>query len=53
VGLANNRNPVSIIVPCHRVVGINGALVGYAGGVEKKKYLLDLEKKKNCIFAKI
>ena len=46
VGMANNRNPISIIVPCHRVVGINGALVGYAGGINKKKYLLDLEQKK-------
>jgi len=43
VGLANNRNPISIIVPCHRVVGINGDLVGYAGGIENKKYLLNLE----------
>ena len=43
VGMANNRNPISIIVPCHRVVGINGDLVGYAGGIEKKRYLLNLE----------
>lgn len=43
VGLANNRNPISIIIPCHRVVGQNGALTGYAGGLTAKKYLLKLE----------
>ncbi|WP_054948561.1 methylated-DNA--[protein]-cysteine S-methyltransferase [Numidum massiliense] len=43
VGGANNRNPLSIIVPCHRVIGSNGALVGYGGGLEKKEYLLRLE----------
>jgi len=43
VGMANNRNPISIIVPCHRVVGINGDLVGYASGVDKKRYLLEKE----------
>ena len=43
VGMANNRNPISIICPCHRVVGSNGSLVGYAAGLENKKYLLDLE----------
>jgi methylated-DNA-[protein]-cysteine S-methyltransferase len=43
--MANNRNPISIIVPCHRVVGVNGDLVGYAGGVDKKRYLLNLEGK--------
>lgn len=43
VGLANGRNPVSIIVPCHRVVGSNGNLTGYAGGVERKRWLLDHE----------
>ena len=43
VGLANNRNPISIIVPCHRVIGHNGALVGYGGGLPLKRYLLDLE----------
>ena len=45
VGMANNRNPVMIIVPCHRIVGANGDLVGYAGGLSKKQYLLNLEKK--------
>lgn len=43
VGMANNRNPLAIIVPCHRVIGSNGQLVGYAGGIEMKKYLLNLE----------
>lgn len=43
VGGANNRNPLSIIVPCHRVVGSNGALVGYGGGLNIKEYLLNLE----------
>ena len=43
VGMANNKNPVSIIIPCHRVIGKSGALVGYGGGLELKKYLLDME----------
>ena len=43
VGLANGRNPLSIIVPCHRVVGANGSLTGYGGGMERKRWLLDLE----------
>ena len=43
VGAANGRNPISIIVPCHRVVGANGSLVGFAGGVEKKAWLLGHE----------
>jgi methylated-DNA-[protein]-cysteine S-methyltransferase len=43
VGLANGKNPVSIVVPCHRVVGSNGSLVGYGGGLERKQQLLDLE----------
>jgi len=43
IGMANNRNPICIIVPCHRVVGADGALVGYAGGVKVKEYLLGLE----------
>jgi len=43
VGMANNRNPISIIVPCHRVIGHNGALVGYGGGLPVKRRLLDLE----------
>ncbi|MBL4934668.1 methylated-DNA--[protein]-cysteine S-methyltransferase [Clostridium sp. YIM B02515] len=44
VGNANNRNPIPIIIPCHRVIGSNGKLVGYGGGLEIKKYLLELEK---------
>ena len=44
VGMSNNKNPIMIIVPCHRVIGANGSLTGYAGGLEMKKYLLDLEK---------
>ena len=43
VGLANGRNPIGIIVPCHRVIGANGTLTGYAGGLERKQLLLDLE----------
>jgi methylated-DNA-[protein]-cysteine S-methyltransferase len=45
VGLANARNPVAIIVPCHRVVGADGTLTGYAYGVDRKRWLLDLEQK--------
>ena len=44
VGMANNKNPISIIIPCHRVIGKNGKLVGYGGGIEIKEYLLRLEK---------
>ena len=40
VGLANGKNPISIIVPCHRVVGADGSLTGYGGGIERKQYLL-------------
>lgn len=43
VGAANARNPISIIVPCHRLIGSNGSLTGYAGGLERKRYLLELE----------
>jgi methylated-DNA-[protein]-cysteine S-methyltransferase len=43
VGLANGRNPVSIIIPCHRVIGADGSLVGYGGGLERKKWLLEHE----------
>jgi len=45
VGTANGRNPISIVVPCHRVIGANGSLTGFAGGMKAKKFLLDLEKK--------
>jgi methylated-DNA-[protein]-cysteine S-methyltransferase len=43
VGLANGRNPIAVIVPCHRVIGSDGSLTGYGGGVERKRLLLDLE----------
>lgn len=46
VGMANNKNPIGIIVPCHRVIGKNGDLVGYAGGVKVKEQLLEIERKK-------
>lgn len=46
VGLANGRNPVGIVVPCHRVVGATGKLIGYGGGIERKRLLLDLEKRR-------
>jgi methylated-DNA-[protein]-cysteine S-methyltransferase len=44
VGLANGRNPVGIIVPCHRVIGSDGSLTGYGGGVDRKRRLLDFER---------
>ena len=43
VGLANGRNPISIIVPCHRVIGSDGSLTGYGGGLERKRTLLEHE----------
>lgn len=45
VGMANNRNPIAIVIPCHRVIGAGGKLTGYAGGLDKKELLLALEKK--------
>lgn len=48
IGMANNRNPLPIVIPCHRVIGANKKLVGYGGGLEKKIFLLELEKI-NCI----
>lgn len=44
VGMANSRNPVGIVIPCHRVIGANGKLTGYAGGVERKQWLLEHER---------
>ena len=43
MGLANGKNPIGIIVPCHRVVGADGSLTGYGGGIDRKRFLLDLE----------
>ncbi|MGI5488828.1 methylated-DNA--[protein]-cysteine S-methyltransferase [Microtetraspora malaysiensis] len=45
VGMANGRNPVSIVIPCHRVVGANGSLTGYGGGLPRKQRLLDMERR--------
>jgi methylated-DNA-[protein]-cysteine S-methyltransferase len=50
VGLANGKNPISIIVPCHRVVGSTGNLTGYGGGLERKQYLLDFERGDTALF---
>jgi methylated-DNA-[protein]-cysteine S-methyltransferase len=44
VGLANGRNPISVVVPCHRVIGADGSLTGYGGGLHRKRFLLDLER---------
>jgi methylated-DNA-[protein]-cysteine S-methyltransferase len=44
VGLANGANPVGVVVPCHRVIGSNGSLTGYGGGIERKRWLLDHER---------
>jgi methylated-DNA-[protein]-cysteine S-methyltransferase len=43
VGLANGSNPISVVVPCHRVIGANGSLTGYGGGLERKRWLLNHE----------
>jgi methylated-DNA-[protein]-cysteine S-methyltransferase len=45
VGSANGRNPLSIVVPCHRVIGTSGKLTGFAGGIEAKRYLLEMERR--------
>jgi methylated-DNA-[protein]-cysteine S-methyltransferase len=50
VGAANGRNPLSIVLPCHRVIGADGALVGYAGGLARKRFLLDLEQRGSRLF---
>ncbi len=44
VGLANGSNPISIVIPCHRVIGSNGKLTGYGGGLENKRWLIDFER---------
>ncbi len=50
VGAANGRNPISIIVPCHRVIGANGTLTGYGGGMDRKKWLLEHEARcRSCL----
>ena len=49
VGLANGHNPIGIIVPCHRVIGSNGSLTGYGGGLDRKRALLALEKTRNPV----
>ncbi|WP_198667354.1 methylated-DNA--[protein]-cysteine S-methyltransferase [Glycomyces dulcitolivorans] len=51
VGLANGRNPIAIVVPCHRVIGSNGKLTGYAGGLWRKEWLLGLERGEPALFA--
>ena len=51
VGWANARNPIAIVVPCHRVIGSDGSLTGYAGGLERKRHLLDLEAGRPALFA--
>ncbi|NKX55149.1 methylated-DNA--[protein]-cysteine S-methyltransferase [Arthrobacter mobilis] len=53
VGSANGRNPISIVVPCHRVVGADGSLVGYAGGIERKRFLLELEEPAEATAARL
>ena len=50
VGAANGRNPIAIVVPCHRVIGANGTLTGYAGGLDKKAWLLKHEQRQQALF---
>lgn len=45
VGMANNRNPIAVVIPCHRVIGADGSMVGYAGGLDRKNWLLDHERR--------
>jgi methylated-DNA-[protein]-cysteine S-methyltransferase len=49
VGLANGHNPIAIVVPCHRVIGASGSLTGYGGGFDRKRTLLELEKKRASV----
>ena len=49
VGLANGHNPIAIVIPCHRVIGANGSLTGYGGGLDRKRILLELEKKRASV----
>jgi methylated-DNA-[protein]-cysteine S-methyltransferase len=48
VGLANGRNPIAIVVPCHRVIGSNGSMTGYGGGLDRKRFLLALEQESHA-----
>ena len=50
VGAANGRNPLAIVVPCHRVIGADGSLVGFGGGLARKRFLLDLEQRDRWLF---
>ncbi len=50
VGAANGQNPIAIIIPCHRVIGADGSLTGFGGGIERKKYLLQLEASQQGLF---
>jgi methylated-DNA-[protein]-cysteine S-methyltransferase len=50
VGAANGRNPLAIVVPCHRVIGADGSLVGFGGGLARKRFLLDLEQRDSRLF---
>lgn len=50
VGAANGRNPIPILIPCHRVIGSDGSLTGFGGGLETKEYLLDLERRQKALF---
>lgn len=52
VGMANHSNPVAIVVPCHRVIGVHGTLTGYAGGVERKRWLLEHESGRAAVLAR-
>jgi methylated-DNA-[protein]-cysteine S-methyltransferase len=53
VGLANGRNPIAVIVPCHRVIGADGSLTGYGGGLERKRLLLELENGQSCLLPQV
>ena len=50
VGAANGRNPIAVVVPCHRVIGADGRLVGFGGGLPRKRFLLDLEQRAQRLF---
>jgi methylated-DNA-[protein]-cysteine S-methyltransferase len=53
VGAANGSNPIAIVVPCHRVIGANGALTGYGGGIQRKRWLLDHEHRHAADYARV